>query len=59
MSYFPILFKVEHIIEMRKFAEKRFGMPFHEIFRKSLDFEKLYYKNRNPLFNDCICQFSV
>ena len=59
MTYFPVVFKVEHIIELRKFVEKRFGIPFPEVFRKSLKFENLYYKNRIPLLNDCVCQFSI
>ena len=59
MSYFPVVFKVAHIIELRNFAEKRLGMPFHEIFRKSLNFENRHFKDSIPLLNDCICQFSV
>ena len=54
MTYFPVIFKVRHVVEMRKFAEKRFGKPFLEIFRKSLDFQ-------NPSLRgfDCICQYSI
>ena len=52
MSYFPVVFKVEHIIQVRKFAEKLFGIPFLEIFRKSLNFENLHFKNRIPLLDD-------
>jgi len=46
MSYFPVVFKVAHIIELRNFAEKRLGAPFHEIFRKSLTFENKHFKIR-------------
>jgi len=59
MSYFPVVFKVAHIIELRNFAEKRLGAPFHEIFRKSLTFENKHFKDSFPLINDCICQYSI
>ena len=54
MTYFPVIFKVQHVIEMRKFAEKRFGKPFLEIFKKSFDFH-------NPSLGgaDCVCQYSI
>ena len=54
MTYFPVIFKVQHVVEFRKFAEKKFGKPFHEIFKKSFDFP-------NPLVpgGDCFCQYSV
>ena len=54
MTYFPVIFKVQHVVEFRKFAEKKFGKPFHEIFKKSFDFP-------NPLVpgGDCVCQYSV
>ena len=59
MTYFPVVFKVEHIIELRKFVEKRFGIPFEEVFRKSLEFENIHFKTAFPLLNDCVCQFSI
>ena len=57
MSYFPIIIKVQHIIELRKFAEKRFHKPFLQIFRNSFHFENDYFKG--TIYNDCMCQFSV
>ena len=54
MTYFPVIFKVQHVVEFRKFAEKRFGKPFLEIFRKSFDF-----KNEAIPGGDCVCQYSI
>ena len=31
MSYFPVIMKVEHIVELRKYLEKLHGMPFDEL----------------------------
>jgi len=35
MTYFPVIFKVQHVVEFRRVAEKRFGKPFLQIFKKS------------------------
>ena len=53
MTYFPVIFKVQHVVEMRKFAEKRLGIPFLEIFKKSFDFHHPYK------WGDCVCQYSI
>ena len=53
MTYFPVIFKVQHVVEMRKFAEKRLGKPFLELFKKSFDF-----RNKYP-WTDCFCQYSI
>ncbi|KAK3580859.1 hypothetical protein CHS0354_032920 [Potamilus streckersoni] len=34
MSYFPVIIKVEHIVEVRKYLEKLHGKPFDEIFKQ-------------------------
>ena len=54
MSYFPIIFKVQHIVELRKFSEKRLSEPFPSLFNKSFEF-------RNPSLpdTDCVCQHSI
>ena len=57
MSYFPVVIKVQHIIELRKFVEQRFQMPFQDIFRNSFKFENDYFKG--TIYNDCMCQFSI
>ena len=57
MSYFPVVMKVEHIIELRGFVEMRFGKPFTEVFRDSFAFENPHFKGST--LNDCLCQFSV
>ena len=31
MSYFPVIMKVEHIVERRKYLEKLHGMPFDDL----------------------------
>ena len=31
MSYFPVIMKVEHIVELRKYFEKLHGMPFDDL----------------------------
>ena len=59
MSYFPVVIKVEHIIELRKFTEKRFGKAFQEVFRSSLKFKNVKLGKAYPLLDDCICQFSI
>ena len=33
MSYFPVVFNVEHIAEMRKYVEKLHGKSFQEVFK--------------------------
>ena len=57
MSYFPVVMKVQHIIELRTFVEKRFQKPFLDVFRSSLKFENSYFKGTK--YNDCMCQFSI
>ena len=54
MTYFPVVMKVAHIVEMREFVAKRHGKPFLEIFKKTFDF-------KNPSKNgaDCLCQYSI
>ena len=54
MMYFPIIFKVQHVIEFRKFAEKRLRKPFVEIFKKCFGLQ-------NPLAPevDCFCQYRI
>ena len=59
MTYFPVVFKVEHIIELRKFTEKRFGKPFQEVFASSQKFKNVILAKAYPLLDDCICQFSI
>jgi len=54
MTYFPVIFKVQHVVEMRKFAEKRFGKPFLEIFKESLD---IYNPSQRGFH--CMCQYSI
>ena len=54
MTYFPVIFRVQHVVEMRRFAEKRFGKPFIEIFKKSFDFH-----NPSVVGGDCVCQYSI
>ena len=34
MSYFPVILKVEHVIQMRRYLEKLHNMPFDEILQK-------------------------
>ena len=54
MTYFPVIFKVQHVVEFRKFAEKRFGKPFLQIFKKSFDFPNQFVPK-----GDCVCQYSI
>jgi len=37
MSYFPVVFKVSHIIAVRKFLEDKWQMPFESFFQQKLD----------------------
>ena len=57
MSYFPVVIKVQHIIELRKFVEQRFQKPFLDIFSISFKFENNYFKGTK--YNDCMCQFNI
>ncbi|KAL3873070.1 hypothetical protein ACJMK2_036229 [Sinanodonta woodiana] len=34
MSYFPVIIKVEHVVEVRKYLEKLHRKPFDEVFRQ-------------------------
>ena len=51
MMYFPVIFKVQRVVEMRKFAGKRFSEPFLEIFKKSFNFPQKFG------WSDCACQY--
>ena len=53
-TYFPVIFKVQHIVGFRKFVENRFGKPFLEVFKKSFDFS-----NQTASGGDCFCQYSI
>ena len=33
MAYFPVVIRAQHIIELRKYLERKYQMPFYEIFR--------------------------
>ena len=57
MSYFPVVIKVRHIIELRTFVEQRFQKPFLDIFSTSFKFENKYFKGTK--YNDCMCQFNI
>ena len=59
MSYFPVIIKVEHIIEMRSYIENRTGKPFAEVFREAILIENPYFSKTFKLLNDCMCQFSI
>ena len=59
MSYFPVIIKVEHIIEMRSYIENRTGKPFTEVFREVLLIENPHFSKTLKLLNDCVCQFSI
>ena len=54
MTYFPIIFKVQHVVEFRKFAEKRHRKPFVEIFKKSFEFQNTLIPE-----SDCCCQYTI
>ena len=49
MSYFPVMIKVSHIIEVREFIEKKHKRPFNEVCRESFIVGK----------GDCMCQYSI
>eukprot|EP00112_Aurelia_sp_Birch-Aquarium-sp1_P024099 Seg746.5 transcript_id=Seg746.5/GoldUCD/mRNA.D3Y31 product="hypothetical protein" protein_id=Seg746.5/GoldUCD/D3Y31 len=62
MSYFPVIIKVEHIIEMRSYIERRTGKPFTEVFREAILIENPHFSNNKTQYNylnDCVCQFSI
>ncbi|KAL3872446.1 hypothetical protein ACJMK2_040372 [Sinanodonta woodiana] len=49
MSYFPVIIKVRHIIELRNYLEKMYDMPFDELF-------KTFAKSNIAQFN-IICKY--
>ena len=59
MSYFPVIIKVEHIIEMRSYIENRTGKQFTEVFREAILIENPHFSKTFKLLNDCMCQFSI
>ena len=57
MSYFPVIFKVKDIIEMRNYVAKRLGPTFLHAFYESMQIRNDYFKGSE--LDDCMCQFSV
>ena len=51
MSYFPVVFKVDHIVEMRRYVEKLHGKPFKEVFRIAPAAVKVD--------STCFCHYSI
>ena len=51
MSYFPVVFKVEHIIEMRRYIEKLHGKSFMEVFRIAPSSLKVA--------DTCVCHYGI
>ena len=46
MSYFPVVIKTKHMAELRAFIERRFQMPFYEVFRAVLS-NRTYFSQFN------------
>ena len=51
MSYFPVIFKIEHIVEMRRYVEKLHGKPFMEVFKIAPMAVKVA--------STCFCHYSI
>ena len=51
MSYFPVVFNVEHIVEMRKYVEKLHGKSFQEVFKIAPAAVKVS--------STCFCHYSI
>ena len=55
MSYFPILIKVSHIIELRKFIERKHKKPFDEVYLAALNYkltvEKIHSRDSMSQYN--------
>ena len=51
MSFFPVIFKVEHIMEMRRYVEKLHGKPFVEVFKIAPAAVKVA--------STCFCHYSI
>ena len=51
MSYFPVVFKVEHIVEMRRYVEKLHGKSFKEVFKIAPAAVKVE--------STCFCHYSI
>ena len=57
MSYFPVIAKVQHIIELREYVEELHKKPFKQVFNESIRIENPYF--RGSKLNDCMCQVSI
>ncbi len=51
MSYFPVTFKVAHIVEMRKYVEKLHLKSFNEVFKEA--------PSKVKVGHWCYCHFSI
>ena len=51
MSYFPVVFKVSHVVEMRKYVEKIHNKTFLEVFKTAPEAAKVA--------TTCFCHYSI